>query len=66
MSLVVLRVFSVINFAYKSKRDDIPISIKAMYDKMSGSGNDVKVSALVKNTGVELANMIIDLKGVIR
>ncbi len=64
MSLVVLRIFSLINFYYKSKRDDIPISAKAMYEKMSGS--DVKVSALVKNTGAELANMIIDLKGVIR
>ena len=64
MILVILRVFSVINFSYKSKRDDILISIKAVYDKMSG--RDVKLSALVKNTGVELANMIIDLKGVIR
>lgn len=63
MSLVVLRAFPAIHSAYKSKKNDIPVSITAVYDKLSGI--DVKVSAeLVKNTGVELANLIIDLKGV--
>ncbi len=62
MSLVVLRTFPAIHSAYKSRKDDIPVSITAVYDKLSGI--DVKVSAeLVKSTGVELANTIHDLKG---
>ena len=62
MSLVVLRAFPAIHSAYKSRKGDIPVSITAVYDKLSGI--DVKVSAeLVKSTSVELANTIHNLKG---
>lgn len=62
MSLVVLRTFPAINSAYKSRKEDIPVSITAVYDKLAGI--DTNVSAqLVKNTGANLAAIITDLEG---
>ncbi len=49
MSLVVLRAFPAIHSAYKSKKNDIPVSITAVYDKLSGIDTSTGTLTL-KNT----------------
>ncbi len=50
MSLVVCRVHPSIHAAYRRKRESIPVSVKSLYNKLSGIEPQV-CRALVRHTG---------------
>jgi hypothetical protein len=63
MALVVTNVFPSINAAYKARKADIGVSITAVYDKLNGLETGVS-AALVKDTAVELREIITELNAV--
>ena len=63
MALVVTNVFPSINAGYKARKADIGVSITAVYDKLNGLETGV-AAALVKDTAVELREIITELNAV--
>ena len=61
MSLVVFKVFPSIHSAYQEKAGSISVSIASIYNKLNGFESSI-VSALVRDTGEEMATLIQELK----
>ncbi len=62
MSLVAFKAFSSVHAAYQSKRDEMGVSVTSLYNKLNGIETRTS-GALVRDTAVELAQVIHDLKG---
>lgn len=62
MALVVCRIQPSMNAAYRAMKDDLQVSLTAMYDKLDGIEPDVS-AALVQHTAARLAPVIKELGG---